>query len=135
MPAIAGSGKILIVDDEVKVSDTLALILSALGYETRVAYSAETAIETFAEWAPDLAILDVMLPEMNGIDLAIVLKANYPNCRLVLFSGQPDATSLLEEAWKKGYNFEILAKPLHPTILLDTVSSLLSPTKEKQADA
>jgi DNA-binding response OmpR family regulator len=135
MPAIAGSGKILIVDDEVKVSDTLALILSALGYETRVAYSAEKAVDIFAEWAPDLAILDVMLPEMNGIDLAIVLKANYPACRLVLFSGQPDASSLLEEAWKKGYDFEILAKPLHPTFLLDTVSNLLSSSKEKQADA
>jgi len=134
MPAMPGSGKILIVDDEVKVSDTLALILSALGYEAKVAYSAEKAIETFAEWGPDLAILDVMLPAMNGIDLAIVLKSNYPRCRLVLFSGQPDTSSLLEEAWEKGYTFEILAKPLHPTFLLDKVSNLLA-TNEKHADA
>ena len=134
MPAMPGSGKILIVDDEVKVSDTLALILSALGYEAKVAYSAEKAIETFAEWEPDLAILDVMLPAMNGIDLAIVLKSNYPRCRLVLFSGQPDTSRLLEEAWEKGYTFEILAKPLHPTFLLDKVSNLLA-TNEKHADA
>jgi len=134
MPAMPGSGKILIVDDEVKVSDTLALILSALGYEAKVAYSAEKAIETFAEWGPDLAILDVMLPAMNGIDLAIVLKSNYPRCRLVLFSGQPDTSRLLEEAWEKGYTFEILAKPLHPTFLLDKVSNLLA-TNEKHADA
>jgi len=41
------------------------------------------------EWPPDLAILDVVLSEMHGVDLAILLTQKLPNCRILLFSGQP----------------------------------------------
>lgn len=132
MPGTA-SYKVLIIDDEKPVSDTLALIFSTRGYETRVAYSAEKAVEIIAEWKPDLAIIDVVLPQMNGIDLAIVLRANYPSCRLLLFSGEPSTTEIAEQAAKKGHVFEILAKPLHPVFLLDTVASLLTPDQTASA--
>ena len=66
--------KVLIVDDEHTIADTLDAIFSASGYETRTSYSAEQALEIVVEWQPDLAILDVVLPKMNGIDLAIFLK-------------------------------------------------------------
>lgn len=135
MPGAAGNRKILIIDDEPSVADTLALIFSTRGYHSRVAYSAETAIEILAGWSPDLAIVDVMLPLMSGIDFAIVLRDNYPACRVVLFSGQPDTTRLLEDATKKGYHFEVLAKPLHPGLILDTVNDLLYTSKERPADA
>jgi DNA-binding response OmpR family regulator len=125
MQRIAGSRKILIVDDEVRIAETLDLIFSTRGYHVRVAFSAEIAIEVLAEWRPDVAILDVMLPLMNGIDLAIVLRANYPDCHVLLLSGHPGTGELLREASEKGYSFEILAKPLHPAFILDAVSSLL----------
>jgi len=48
------------------------------------------AIDVIAGWEPDVAIVDVMLPVMNGFDFSIILKANYPACRLMLFSGEPD---------------------------------------------
>jgi FixJ family two-component response regulator len=79
--------------------------------------------------------MDVMLPQMNGIDLAIVLKANYPGCRVILFSGQPDTSRLLDEALKKGHRFDILAKPIHPGFILDTVSNLFASPAEPIADA
>jgi CheY-like chemotaxis protein len=132
MPGTA-SYKVLIIDDEKPVSDTLALIFSTRGYETRVAYSAEKAVEIIAEWKPDLAIIDVVLPQMNGIDLAIVLRANYPSCRLLLFSGEPSTTEIAEQAARKGHVFEILAKPLHPVFLLDAVASLLTPDQTASA--
>lgn len=117
--------KILIVDDETTVADSLQLILSGRGYETRAVYSAEQAIELLAQWQPDLAIVDVMLPQMNGIQLAGILKGNYPACRILLISGHPGTSELLSEVREKGGSFEILAKPLHPTFILDTVSGLL----------
>jgi CheY-like chemotaxis protein len=61
-------GKILIVDDEVSIADTLGAIFSNQGYETRVAYSAEQSIEIIAQWKPELAITDVVLPVMSGIE-------------------------------------------------------------------
>ena len=124
MPSVVGP-KVLIVDDEEAISDTLGQIFSSRGYEARVAYSAEQAIDVIAHWQPDLAILDVMLPLMNGIDLAIVLKDNYPSCGCILFSGQSAAAQIAEQAAKKGHVFEILEKPVPPDLLLDTAANLL----------
>ena len=127
MPGITSGRKILIVDDERTIADTLALIFATNGYEARTAYSAEQALEMLDEWRPDLAVIDVVLPGMNGIEFAIFLKGSYPACHFLLFSGQPGTSGLLEEAKKKGHLFEILAKPLHPTFMLSTVSDMLSP--------
>ena len=125
--------KILVVDDERTIAFTLDLIFSASGYETRAAYSAEQALEIIAEWLPDLAIIDVVLPLMNGIDLAILLTAKCPACRLLLFSGQSQTADLLGEATTKGYTFEILAKPVHPTELLERALTLLIADQSNQA--
>jgi DNA-binding NtrC family response regulator len=126
MPAVAGARKILIIDDEPTIADTLAVIFSSSGYDARAVYSAEQALEMLEEWRPDLAIIDVVLPGMNGIEFAIFLKASYPGCQFLLFSGQPGTSGLLEEAKKKGHLFDILAKPLHPTFMLATVSEMLT---------
>jgi DNA-binding NtrC family response regulator len=117
---------ILIVDDEPAVTETLSVIFAIHGYEVRCAHSAESAIETIARWEPDLALLDVMLPCMNGIELAVVLKANHPSCHSVLFSGHSGTQTLMEEAAKRGNMFEFLAKPVHPLFMLDFVSSLFA---------
>jgi DNA-binding NtrC family response regulator len=124
--------RVLIVDDERTIADTLALIFSSRGYETQTAYTAEQAIEIVAEWLPDLAITDVVLPQTNGIDLAILLTAHCPACRVMLFSGQAVTVDLLAEAAKKGYKFEILAKPAHPTVMLETALNLLAANQSKQ---
>ena len=130
MPGIPGARKILIIDDEPTIADTLAVIFSSSGYDSRSVYSAEQALETLEQWRPDLAIIDVVLPGMNGIEFAIFLKASYPGCQFLLFSGQPGTTGLLEEAKRKGHLFDILAKPLHPTFMLATVSEMLTPCQD-----
>ncbi|HZQ43145.1 MAG TPA: response regulator [Acidobacteriaceae bacterium] len=118
MPSGSDHKRLLIVDDEKTIADSLVRIFSVVGYETRCAYSAEEARALLAAWAPDLAILDVCLPLMNGIDLAILLKAEYPDCRLVLFSGNSDTEELLQMALRRGHTFDLFAKPIHPTELL-----------------
>ncbi|SRR6266568_1912463 len=123
----AGERRILIVEDETVVADTLGQILTANGYIIRIAYSAETAIETLAHWSAELAILDVMLPKMNGIELAVVLKENHPQCHILLFSGQPSVEAMMEKAKNDGHAFDILAKPVHPTVMLQAISTLLWP--------
>jgi len=126
--------RILIVDDEFAIADTLAMIFRTQHYDARVAYSAQSAIELIAQWRPDLAILDVILPGMTGIDLAIVIKANHPRCQVLLFSGHANTTMLLEEAGRKGFQFEVLAKPVHPTVMLERASALLAQHDEPMYD-
>ena len=118
--------RVLIVDDEATIARTLSIIFKNRGFDARAAHSAEEALQLMQNWEPDIAILDVCLPLMNGIDLAILLMNSHPKCKLVLFSGQPRSAELSEQAAKEGHIFEILAKPLHPDILLERAAELLS---------
>jgi CheY-like chemotaxis protein len=126
MTSLANGSRILIVDDEVVIADTLAQIFSIHGQRVRVAYSAEQAIKLIEGWKPDLAILDVVLPQMNGIDLAIFLRENHPSCQMLLFSGQIITAALAAEAARKGHDFEILPKPVLVPDLLNKAAQLLT---------
>jgi CheY-like chemotaxis protein len=123
--------RILIVDDEHVVADTLVMVFAKSGYEARAAYSAEEALALIPIWMPLLAIIDVYLPGMNGIDLAIRLKAEYPECRISLFSGDPDTGDLLAAS---GQPFEVTAKPVSPSEMLALASRLLDPTQDQNHD-
>jgi DNA-binding response OmpR family regulator len=116
--------RVLVVDDERVIADTLAQIFVNAGYDALAVYSAEEALRLIGDffWSPDLAILDVQLPGMNGIDLAIRLNAEYPTCRLTLFSGETATTELVERALGNGHRFNVLAKPIHPLELLGLAS-------------
>ncbi|MFP5276201.1 MAG: response regulator [Acidobacteriota bacterium] len=118
--------KVLIVDDERWTSDTLATIFTIAGYEARATYSAEEAIEIMATWQPALVILDVVLPKMSGIELAIELASRRPSCQILLFSGNPSTAQLASAAAQSGHPFEILEKPVHPDLMLQKASRLLS---------
>lgn len=117
--------RVLIVDDEKVIAITLAHIFVTRGYEARPAYSAEEAIPVIDEWAPDLAVLDVCLPGMDGVDLAIRLKAMYPGCRVLLISGKPETLEIVERAGRRGHVLELIAKPVPPAVLLDRAAELL----------
>ena len=110
--------RVLIVDDEEVIADTLAMILRQAGYETQAIYSGEEALGMLRLFNPDMLISDVLMPGMNGIQTAIRVRAMLPFCKVLLFSGQAGARNLLEEAYAQGYEFEFLTKPVHPTDLL-----------------
>jgi len=119
--------RILVVDDERVITDTLALIFSNEGYQARGAYSAEEALELIPHWLPQLALLDIRLPRMNGIDLAILLRVEYPAIRILLFSGQSASAELLEQAHRQGHTFDVLLKPVPPRDLLAAAARLTGP--------
>jgi DNA-binding response OmpR family regulator len=127
MPGYVGERRILVVEDERMVADSLGQILRAHGYSVRIAYSAEAAIDLLDWWRPELAILDVMLPQMNGIELAMTLKESFPDCGILLFSGQPSVEALVEQARRDGHQFDILPKPVHPSVMLKAISTMLAP--------
>ena len=58
--------KILIVDDDTRIAELLSLYLNKEGYDTKEVYSGKTAVETFPAYSPNLVLLDLMLPEMDG---------------------------------------------------------------------
>jgi DNA-binding NtrC family response regulator len=111
--------RILIVDDEHNIADTLALVFKIKGHESVATYSAESAVELIETFEPDIVLSDVVMGKMTGVDLAIYLSKARPDCKVVLFSGQASTHDLLAEAGRKGHHFHLLAKPIHPEKLLE----------------
>ena len=110
--------KVLVVDDERVIADTLAIILNQSGFDASAVYTGTDAVETARADEPDLIISDVIMPDMNGIEAAIRIRQILPDCKILLFSGQAATADLLEKARLEGHEFEILAKPVHPQDLL-----------------
>src|SRR5271169_471207 len=110
--------KVLVADDERVIADTLAIILNQSGFEATAVYTGEKAVETARTLKPDMLISDVIMNDLNGIDAAIRIRELLPAIKILLFSGQAATADLLEKAHAQGYDFEILAKPVHPQDLL-----------------
>jgi len=110
--------KVLVADDERVIADTLAMILNQSGFEACAVYSGEKAVEMTSAFEPDMLISDVIMADLNGIDAAIRIRQLRPGIKILLFSGQAATADLLEKARAQGYEFEILAKPVHPQDLL-----------------
>lgn len=115
-----GKPKVLVVDDEHVIADTLAIILNQNGFEALPIYTGEDAINRARKMRPDLLISDVIFKNeaITGIDVAIQVRQSVPGCKILLFSGQAATADLLENARAQGHEFEILAKPVHPQDLL-----------------
>lgn len=118
MNVVAIKPRVLVVDDERVIADTLAIILNQNGFDASAVYTGTAAVEQAKSVKPDLVISDVIMPDMNGIDAAINIRAALPGCKILLFSGQAATADLLERARSQGHEFEILAKPVHPQDLL-----------------
>lgn len=115
--------RVLVADDEQVIANTLAIILNQSGFEARAVYSGENAIETVDSFQPDMLISDVIMTGITGIEAAIEIRKKMPKCKILLFSGQAATADLLEKARAQGHEFEILAKPVHPTDLLAKLRS------------
>jgi len=115
-------GRLLIVDDDQRVAETTALIFTRVGYEVKVAYSAEQALELIQNWRPSAAILDLHLPKMDGIALARIIRSVYPDCRVALFSTQDITFSTMPLD-----DLPLMAKPVHPDTLLAFVGESIQP--------
>jgi CheY-like chemotaxis protein len=117
---------ILIVDDEPSLADTLAIIFQRAGYAAAAVCSGRDALAFISNRQPSLVVSDVVMPGMDGITLAKTIRMSYPNCQVLLFSGNADTQDLLEAAQRQGHAFEVLAKPVPPLQMLAKVASLLN---------
>ena len=110
--------RVLVVDDETLIADTIVQILNRSGFIAEAAYGGKEAIELARRNSPDLVLSDVLMPHVDGVEAAIAIQKFLPDTRIVLFSGQAATVEILARARTRGYHFELLAKPLHPTELI-----------------
>jgi len=111
--------KVLLVDDEKRIVDTLKEILEMAGFQVAFAYDGWDALEVAARFHPDYLLSDVLMPRMNGVELAIAICKMHPATRILLFSGQAGISEILMDGQKQGFEFELIAKPIHPLKLIE----------------
>ena len=116
------SGVVFVVDDEEMITSSLGMILGREGFDVHGFTNPLKALERMETVGPDVLISDVMMPQLNGFDLAIKTKVARPDCRILLFSAA--AYDLSKEAWADGHDFRLLQKPVHPEILLREIAML-----------
>ena len=121
--------RVFVVDDEHVIASTLAAILILHGYSAVSFTSPLAALAAARSEAPDLLISDVAMPGLSGIDLAIQMKAQYPECKILLFSGQAATEDLLKEARSQGHIFPLLQKPVHPSVILSRIGALAAESR------
>ena len=115
---------IFVVDDEHVVASTLTAILQKDGFSARFFTSPREALAAARSEAPDLLISDVTMPDCSGIDLAIQMTAQYPKCKVLLFSGEAATMDLLQTTSEQGHNFPLLLKPAYPAEIFAEIGKL-----------
>jgi CheY-like chemotaxis protein len=124
---------IMVVDDEPVVRQTILEILQDEGFETFEMSDAAEALIWAQRLCPDILLSDIIMPGMNGIDMAIQLSVVLPQCRIILFSGHASAPGLLEKARAQGHEFEVFAKPINPNDLIPRLRGPKNLSSEQEA--
>jgi CheY-like chemotaxis protein len=119
---------VFVVDDEHVIASTLAAILQVNGFSAKFFTCPLEALTAARSKAPDLLISDVAMPGISGVELAMQMKAQYPTCKILLFSGQAASFDLLENARAQGHHFDLFLKPVPPTELLFEVGKMINDT-------
>ncbi|MGK4004433.1 PAS domain S-box protein [Sorangium sp. So ce1036] len=123
-PAAASARRILVVDDNADAAESLVMLLEALGHEVRMARDGHEALETVAAFQPELVLLDIGLPGMDGYEVARRLRAcpGLAGARLVALTGygQDEDRRRSREA---GFDHH-LVKPISQKVLLPLIGSL-----------
>lgn len=116
--------KILVVDDERHIVRLVEVNLARAGYDVSVAYDGVEALEVFAKEKPDMVVLDVMMPRMDGFEVLKKLQAD-PNSQdvpvIMLTAKAQDAD--IFRGWSSGVS-SYLTKPFNPRELLTFVERI-----------
>jgi len=116
---VSGIHKVLVVDDEQVIADTLAIILRNAGFEALTAYSGETAVALARGFRPEAVISDILMPGMDGIEACSRILESYPECKVLLISGQAGVEHHpLTTQLRMSPELEVLDKPVAPEELL-----------------
>ena len=124
-PSSENKPSILLVDDNRSVLVTLLLILQQRGYAAEGVSSVADALAYVRQHRPRLVIADINLPDGNGVEMAMQIRTLSPETQLLLTSGDTSGSPALELARQRGFEFELVSKPVAPPELMAKIDSLL----------
>ena len=124
---VQGSERILVVDDEPALQKLISKILSNNGYKVFISESAKQALDILKQENIDLLLSDVIMPDMDGYELAVIVQQNYPAIKIQLISGFSDDrhVKMVDNSLHK----KLIYKPFNSNILLTRLRDLLDEKK------
>jgi two-component system alkaline phosphatase synthesis response regulator PhoP len=127
--------KILVVDDENDILEFIQYNLKKEGYEVHLAHNGQEAIEVGRKVKPDLILLDVMMPVMDGIEACKVMKADavFNKTFIVFLTARAEEYSEIA-----GFNAgadDYIAKPIKPRVLISRISAILRRKNKEETEA
>jgi PAS domain S-box-containing protein len=130
-PARRPSRRLLVIDDDPRVRNTLVSLLRAAGHQITEAASGGEGLARFAEESAELVLTDLSMPEVNGWDVAAAVKARVPTCPVVLLTGWADQHT--DETAGSGLVDRVLHKPVRLQELLQAIAEL-TPVRKASGD-
>jgi len=118
--------KVLVVDDYVENVELLEELLSASGYEVSTASDGDEALQRVKEAHPDLILLDIMMPKMDGYQVCEALRAkdDTKDIPIIFVTAKTEVKDWTHAIFNVGVN-SYITKPINPKKLLDKVKSVL----------
>lgn len=118
--------RILVVDDDRLVADTLSMIYEANGYDAVACYSAADGWTKARAFEPELLLCDVTMPDENGLALAERIHNELPGCEMLMLTAySSNAAKVHLQSIRMNRPLKLLSKPCHPDDLLRVTRSLL----------
>jgi DNA-binding NtrC family response regulator len=122
--------KILIVDDDDTIRSTMKAILEDEGYKVDLAASGKEGIQKAKETSYNIALLDIRLPDMEGVELLKLMKPAEPRTRKIMVTGYPSTQNAIEALNKNADAY--LIKPVDIEKLLSTIKEQLKLQEEEK---
>jgi len=130
---MATSAKILVVDDDPDMRDALQMILESGGYMVVTAEDGEQCLTKLKEEQPDLLILDLLMPRMDGFEVCKALKdpryAKYGHVPIIILSSVQEGVSQRRYELETGVQLDVddyVEKPIESSVLLERVGKIMS---------
>jgi CheY-like chemotaxis protein len=119
--------RVLVVDDDRLVADTLALIFQKDGFEAKAVYTADDGLKYAHQFSPNLLLCDVTMPDRDGLSLLRDVAQDLPSCRIIVLTGHYSKLNPLRDQSKKlPRPVGILTKPCQPAELLRQAKDMLA---------
>lgn len=126
--------KILLVDDETDILDLIKYNLEKEGFDVKIANNGKAAIDIASSFVPDLILLDVMMPEMDGVETCIELRKNSKLKQVIIAFLTARGEDYSQIAGFEAGADDYITKPIKPRVLVSKVKALLRRTEQEYVE-
>jgi DNA-binding response OmpR family regulator len=123
--ALCSPKRVLVVDDDRNVADTITMVMRSNGFHAMACYSGAEAVECAAGFTPDVLITDYDLRACSGVEMALAVRREHPGCGVVILSGKTELSWISELIRDDRGRFVLLDKPVSPEVLVMQVGETL----------